>query len=268
MKDFEIVLNPWHIVGDDPPADPPVDPPADPPADPPVGFTQAQLDEAVEKATGKYKADTRKQMDEIAALKKKGTLSTQEREDLDRKIEELSTSVLSTEEKASRDKKKTETQHQKEISDSKGKYDKLWKKYNKETVGRGLLDAAIFEEAISPPQVVAILEPMSELVPILDDENKATGDFDLVINFPDVDKDDKPVKMKFTPKEAAKRMKELPQHFNLFKGEGKGGMGGTGRTGSSGGGKTGKNEAHDLAKNNPRKYQEMRRKGEIKLEDL
>ena len=92
----------------------------------------------------------------------------------------------------------------------------------------------------------------------LDSEGKPTGKLIPKVKLQDKDKDGKPVTLELLVPEAIKRMKEMEQYFNLFKGEGTGGIGGMNR----GSGK-GQPDFVKLAKENPAEYRRLRREGKI-----
>ena len=71
-------------------------------------------------------------------------------------------------------------------------------------------------------------------------------------------KEGKPVTLELTPAEAVKRMSEMDEYLNLFKGKGSGGIGGTNR---GGGNKGAAMTAAQAAKTlSPAAFQEWRKK--------
>lgn len=246
-----------------PPVPAPVPPAPVPPVPPePVSFTQDQMNTKLAEQKRIHQAQTQTAIDELNALKAKSTLSQQDRLDLDGRITDLQNQLLTKEEQSKREKDKSDKEYGDKLKASDTKYDKLWGNYKTESISRTITDAAVVEEAISPSQIVALLDRHSELVPVMNEETQEpTGTFKVVVKFPDVDKDKNPVIMEFTPAEAVKRMKELEQYFNLFKGEGTGGVGGQNRPTT-----LGSSDPAKLAAENPDKYIADRRSGKLKLE--
>jgi len=108
--------------------------------------------------------------------------------------------------------------------------------YASSTIERSLQDAAITGEAIQPRQIVSILGNTTRLTEVLGEDGKPTGRYAPVVTFNDQDKEGKPVTLELSPGDAIKRMRELPEYGNLFKGTAKGGLGeGGGAAGSRGG---------------------------------
>ncbi len=87
-------------------------------------------------------------------------------------------------------------------------------RYRVETVNRSLQDAAVGADAFQPSQIVTLLKPMTRLVEEVDPKTgKSTGRFNSMIDFPDVDAEGNPTVSTLSPKDAVKRMKELPDTF-------------------------------------------------------
>ena len=83
---------------------------------------------------------------------------------------------------------------------------------------RALQDAAIEHESYSTTQVVTLLKSMTRLVEKVDANGKGTGQFDVMVDFPDKDATTgQSVMTSKTPTEAVKRMTEIPEFQNLFR---------------------------------------------------
>ena len=82
-----------------------------------------------------------------------------------------------------------------------------------------LLDAAVSGDAYNADTLMAVLRPMTQLKPIVDEKTgKETGRFRPVVDFPDTDPETgQPIVTQHTPQSAVKRMKQLPVYVNLFK---------------------------------------------------
>lgn len=228
-------------------------------ADPPKTFDQDAVNKLVAKEKREGQLKTQKAIDELNSLKTRTTLNDEERTTLDTTIEALQNDLLTRDEQQRRAKEKAEKEHNDAIGNAEEKHTKLFKTYRAAETGRSVTDAAVTGKAIRPSQIVAILAPMTKFVEIKDEEEKPTGKFKTVIEFPDKDKDGKDVVMNFTATEAVNRMKEMEDYFNLFEGDGTGGIGGNNRQQTSGK----KGDPVDLAKTNPKEYIKQRREGKL-----
>ena len=77
-----------------------------------------------------------------------------------------------------------------------------------------------------------------------------------MISFADKDTEGKPVTLELSPQDAVKRMSEMDQYLNLFKGDGSGGLGASSRPGGK------PADIVELSKD-PKKYRQARKDGKI-----
>lgn len=196
-------------------------------------------------------------IDQLQSLRDQATMSTQAKEELEARIEELQTQFMSKEEIAKREADKMSKTHAKEIEKLTGDAQRWQGLYATSTIQRALLDAAVEGEAIQPSQIVAMLGQNTQIVEELDDTGQGKGSYKTIVKFHDTDADGNPVILNLTPKETIKRMKEVPDLYgNLFKGDATGGLG------ASGGGAAGGEISPKLKDilSDPKKYQEWRKK--------
>jgi len=205
-------------------------------------------------------------IEQLTSLRETATMSTQAKEELEARIEELQTQYMSKEELTKRESDKMSKTHAKEIEKLTSETQKWQKLYANSTTQRALLDAAIEGEAIQPSQIVAMLGQATQIVEERDDTGQGTGIYKTIVTFQDVNEDGNPVELKLSPKEVIKRMKELPDLFgNLFKGDL---LGGLGETGSKGGAGSTRPKLADLLKD-PKKYKKWRKENpELPVEKL
>ena len=221
-------------------------------------FTQDELNKIVGEERRKQKTANDKLATELEALKNKASLSAQEREELELRVESLRSEHMTKEELAKQEKDKLDKKYKGEL-DTKTKEAETWRaKYTQSTINRSITDAAIATEAFSPKQIVAQLAANARLVEELDENNKPTGDFVAKVRITDKGKDGKDVTLDLPVLEAVKRMSEQDDFANLFKGKGTGGTGSQNR----GGGKA--LDATDLAKD-PAAYRAARKAGKLPL---
>jgi hypothetical protein len=190
-------------------------------------LTQKQVDELIAKETGKLKEGHRNTLEELNLLKEQANLTVKERADLEQKIEAAQATLITTEELAAQNAEKLEKRHTKEIEDLTNRKSHWKKLYTTSTINGAIRDACEIEgqQAFSSKQVLAILSPDTKLVEALDKQGKPNGILTPEVSFKDKDKDGKPIVLKLHPTEAVKRMSEMTEHANLFKGKGKGGGG-------------------------------------------
>lgn len=253
----------WVTVFDD---EPPEDPPEDPPKDPPpegVKFTSVQqehINTLLARDKRVFQTKIKTQVSEIDALRKQGTLTTKDRENLDQKVVTLQQDLSTREELAARDKRDTENKHQREIKKLTDDREIITKKYTSSMIARSISDASSANNGQNPAHFQAILGPMAKVVAPVDEKGAAIKGPDAVmIDFPDKDKDGKEVVLNLSPNDAVKRMSELEEHLALFKSKGTGGVGSTNIDASG----AGRMNAAELAKTDPEAYRKARAAGEL-----
>lgn len=175
----------------------------------------------------KHEAELKKATDRERQLQNDQRLTQEERDEAKKRADELETKWMT-------DKQLADQQLARASKDAKEKEETLTKERDTYKLSyHGLLienelgtEAALAEELI-PGQLKKILKPDAILVDELIVEGDKTTKKQVVrINFEDIDKDNKPIKLQLSVKDALKRMKELPERFgNFFKGIGTGGVG-------------------------------------------
>jgi hypothetical protein len=71
-----------------------------------------------------------------------------------------------------------------------------------------------------------VMEPMTRLVEIEDENNKPTGEFETRVRIQTKDQEGKPVTLDLDPLSAVKQLKEMPEKYgNLFISPAEGGLG-------------------------------------------
>ena len=217
-------------------------------------FTQEQVNTMMADEKRKNQNKQRELVTELESLKKNTALTTEERDSLQSRIEELQNQFLTSEEKARQDVEKKKKEFQVNVETLTSERDTWRKKHSQLLIDTEITRSAADGKALHVEQISAILNPKTKLSEKLDDEGRPTGEFEPRVKFADKDKDDKPIILDLTVNEAVKRMKELPQYGNLFEGDKKGGLGGTG---SSISGK--KVDLVKIAKSDPVAYRKLRK---------
>lgn len=214
---------------------------------------QEHMNKILAEERRKHQTQVKKAVDELQALKKRSDLTSQERTDLEKRLENLQNEYLTKEEMAKRELDKIKKDREVEITTLKTEKETWQKKFTESTIMRNIVDAAVSNNAFHPDQIAAILRPNTRLDEVVDEHGKATGDYVVKVKLPDVDAAGKPVTLDLTIAEAVKQMKTMEKHFNLFKNEGVGGFGGMSRQGVAPG------DAAALALKDPQAYLKARR---------
>jgi hypothetical protein len=197
-------------------------------------------------------------MDEVNALKAKTNLTTQERQELESRLETLQKDSMTKEELAAEKIRKLDSEYKK-TTETLSKEKEGWqKRFTDSTINQSIVGAAAENNAFSTDQILAILRPNAHLVEVLDGEGKPSGELVAKITFHDT-KDGKPITLELTPSEAVKKMREMDKFLNLFKSEGAGGLGMGNRP-------VGKQaDLKELVKRDTAGYIEGRKAGKIKF---
>ena len=218
-------------------------------------FTQEDVNNFLAKDKKKLQGEHQKTLDELNLLKQRANLSAEERAELEKRIEDTQLALTSKEEMALQEKKKLEKAHAKEVANLTQERDNWHNLYKKSTIETAITNAAVSHKAFAPSQIISYLGPKTQLVEGLDEKGKPNGTWVPEVMFNDV-KDDKPIVLKLSPMDAVKRMKEMDEHVNLFKGEGTDGIHRFQRAPGE------KTDASTLAKD-PKAYREARKNGTL-----
>jgi hypothetical protein len=165
---------------------------------------------------------------QLTQLRETATMSTQAKEELEARIEELQTQHMSKEELAKRESEKLTKTHARELEKITGESKKWQELFATSTIQRALMDAAVAGDALTPAvaQIGAILGPHTHIVEEVDEAGNGKGKFKTVVKFEDTDADGNPVVLDLSPAKTIERMKELPEKYGfLFKGENSSGLG-------------------------------------------
>jgi len=197
--------------------------------DPPKkdSFTQEEMNKIFATQKREFQAKQNKLLDELEALKAKSNLTTKDRTELEERLETMRNEYLSKEQQIEKNKNKMKMEYDNKIKDLTEQRDLFVKRFTDSTILRDIKDGATKHKAISPRQVEALLRPDTRLVDVLDDEGEPTGEMIAKVKFKDVDKAGKLITLELPVEEAIKRMKEMPEHQNLFQLEGAGGVSGS-----------------------------------------
>jgi hypothetical protein len=235
----------------------------DPPANPdkgeevkaPEGFTpeqQKKFNDAIAAERRKQEAKYRKELEKTEATYKEllansKSLTEQERKTLQENLEMIQGQLRSKEEQAVREKKELEAAYQGKLSAAELRAQAAESRWRDSTIIRALQDAAVEHEAYSTRQVVTLLKDWTKLVEKVDASGKGTGQFDVMVDFPDKDATTgQEIKTARTPSEAVKRMTEIAEYQNLFRRNVVSGVGGNSAIGGLTPGSNGRIDVRNL----------------------
>ncbi len=218
-------------------------------------FTQEEVNEFLAKDKRKHQDKLKKAMDEVESLRKKSNLTSEEKADLDKRMEQLGNELLTEKEKAKKDRDKLSKQAKEREEELLGETDKWKNLYTDSTIRTAIISAAVGEDAFTPEQIVAILRSTTQIVEVLDSEGKPTGQYKPQTKIEDKKDDGTSQTLTVDVLEAVKKLKETPEYFNLFKGKGSGGTGGSGGQGG-GAGSPSVEEAKNMTPEQYRKWRE------------
>lgn len=201
----------------------------------PKTFTQEEVNKIMATNRRSLTQQNDKLVTELTTLKDQANLTTQEKSELEDRIEKLQEQSMTKEEVAKRTNTKAAKKHEEAIGIITKDRNAWQERYTKERVVTELTSAAIIAKSV-PEQIVMLLGSDTYLSPQLGDDGQPNGSYDTLVKFNDVAEDGQPVTLNLAPEAALKRMKELPDRFgNLFLNPGAGGMGGNSGSNSGSG---------------------------------
>ncbi len=185
---------------------------------------QSKVDEIVQARIAENVNKANKAMEQLKELE---NIKIQNAEDLKNykiKLEEVQANLRTKEQQAAfeADKMKKEATENAEKLQKEAVH---WKdKYTSTKIVNEIVQASNLHKAFDSTQIMSILGPKAKLVESIDDAGQPTGEYDVKIEWDDVDKDGKPIRTPLNPADAVKAMRQKANFANLFLAEG----GGTG----------------------------------------
>lgn len=211
-------------------------------------FTQADVNKMLAEEKRKHQEKNSSLIKELEQLKETKGLTEKQKKDLESRIEQLTNESLTKEEQAKREAERLKNDFESKYKEVESDRDGWRGRYTNMLVESTIISEANEFKAVSAEQILAILKPQSEVVPVLGQDGKPTGDYTVKIKH--FDEESKKV-LDYSPKEKLKFMLENPKKYgNLFQSTLNSG------TGSSGPGDTLKG---DPAKMTPEQYRQWRK---------
>jgi flagellar motor protein MotB len=223
-------------------------------------FSQEDLNKILAEDRRKHQAQVAKIQQTLEETLASKNLTTQEREQLAQRLEDMQKETRTKEQQQAHERKQMEEMHATKLEEEKKGRVQWENRFRESMVERSLQDAAVTGDAFQPSQVMTILRQMTRLSESTDEKTgKGTGKFKVVVDFPDTDPTTgEAIVTLHTPESAVKRMKELPAIYgNLFKSGVVSGIGSSSATGGLASGQSGK---LDVRKLTPQQYAEVRAK--------
>ena len=196
-------------------------------------FSQEDFNRVMAEEKRKTNVHQREMAAELAEIKKNSSLSDEEKQVLEARIDELQTQYLSAEERARQASESTQKKNANTLKELTDERDTWRIKHEGLVIDNAVTAAASNNKALFTEQIADHLVPKTKLVEKLDDSGKQTGIFEARVSFPDTNKEGKSVTLDLTVNQAVKRMRELDQYGNLFEGDKTGGLGQSGSAGKT-----------------------------------
>ncbi len=188
-------------------------------------FTQEQVNKMLAEQKRKIQNKSSDAIKQLENVKKTANLTKSQKEAIEKQLTSLRTTMETEKQRAAREKAAQKDKYDQQVSTLTAERDRYKSLHTTSTIKRSLADAASANKAVHNEQVLAILEPNTDLVENVDDEGNALGTFKPVVKFKDIDKDGNPIEVNYSPAEAVKRMTELSNFSNLFESTNVGGAG-------------------------------------------
>jgi hypothetical protein len=176
-------------------------------------FTQEEVNKILAEDKRKHQEKYQQLEGSYQELLQNQNLTTEQRDDLKSKLEEVQKSLRTKEQQAEYERKQAEEKYKNELESQKTRADHWENLFKQKEIERSLQDAASFGDAYNSRQIVGLLKPFTTLK---EDEG---GTLTPMVDFPDIDeKTGEEITTLRTPTDAVKRMRELPKIWgNLFK---------------------------------------------------
>ncbi|MDE1971182.1 MAG: hypothetical protein KGI50_06450 [Patescibacteria group bacterium] len=191
-------------------------------------YTEEEFQKAI--AAEKARADetAKKAIAELEQHKKSLTLTSEEKQKLQARIDELNTQFLTKEELLRQEKDKLVTTHEAEKKALTEERDTWRRNFVDSKIAGEIMDAAAKADAHNPSVFLALLKDKTEVVEEKDEAGRSKG-FKVVVKLEETDKEGKPIVLSLDPVKAIKQLKDKPEtHGYLFKGHTNTGVGGQG----------------------------------------
>ncbi len=215
-------------------------------------FTQEQVNELMARDRRKNQEAQKRIVGQLEEYQKIAKLTADEKEMLEKQIDELRQQTMSAEELAKQAAEKATKEHATVISKLESEKEQWRTRHDNLVIESAITRASAQHGAVDPDQILAILRTKQlKMVEVLGEDGKPSGVSVPRVKLSDVNKEGKPIELDLTVEDAIKRMKDLDKYANLFKNNKVGGMGNSGST------KVGKVNLIEIAKTDPKRYRQL-----------
>ena len=192
-------------------------------------YSEEEFQKAIEREKQQATEATRKAVSELETHKKNANLTQAERDNLQKKIDELNATVMTKEQLFKQDREKLISTYESAQKTVVAERDAWKNRYVDSTVQRAISDAATAHEAYDPNVFLAILGPKTQVVEDKAEDGTTRG-FKVKVRLTDVDsKTGQEVTLDLDPNQAVKQLKDKTDKYGyLFKGHNNAGVGGQG----------------------------------------
>jgi len=189
-----------------------------------------------EKERESARQQNEKTITELKKLQDQANTTAAQKDDLQKRINDLQTQYMSKEEIQKQEQDKREKDYQGALKTANQERDRWKELYHTSTIERAIQDAAIEADAYNPGQIVDLLTPKTKLMEELDSDNRPTGKYVPRVKLEDKDSEGKAITLDLTVKDTLQKMKndQTNRFANLFKSGVAGGLGQSGGVNGAG----------------------------------
>lgn len=215
-------------------------------------FTQAQVNTLLAENKRALRESNKALLAELETLRENKSLTDQEKESLNSRIDKLKAETTSKIELEKERAKKFESDLEKTRRESEKSVQAWQNRFFDQMINTSILSAASTHGAYNANQILKQIKGDTQVVQKRDESGKEMEEFEVVVNFSHLNSEGQPIVLQLPPAKALEKMKEDRANFgNLFKYDGKTGL--DMKPGPT-------SQSVDLAKMSPKEYQGYRRK--------
>lgn len=182
---------------------------------------QKIIDAKVKEATERIKAEDTKTLEELETYKQKLDKESKERKAVEDQIQIIRTRHKTAEDLAKEEQGRIKKTYEEQISAIDAEKNTWKTRFETSQIETSIVSAASTNKAVNPKQLLAILKPVTKLVPVIDDTGKETGQFQTLTRITSGDKE-----LELPTDQAIAKLREDKSFFNLFGDTMKSGFGG------------------------------------------
>ncbi|KKN73336.1 hypothetical protein LCGC14_0401490 [marine sediment metagenome] len=187
-------------------------------------FSQADLNRISKKERDKYNSEKQVLIDQLKDVEKQKGLSDEARANLQTQIRDAEESLMTAQEKSKAELGRAAKVHGEALDVEKSRADLNWDMYVSEKKRVAISAAASKHGAYRAEQLTAVVEPMTEIVPVKDSNDNIIG-HDVIVKVTEKAEDGTTKEKALTVDEYVDAMRANEDHANLFVSTKQGGSG-------------------------------------------